>query len=177
MAIELPAGAVDAAEASAHIGTWATVCGRVTTATYAETSNGSPTFLNMGLPHPDQDFTVVIWSDTRASYVEPPERLFAGKAVCVEGTIGEYEEVPQIQAAWAGVRFVDEWEPSLRTSSSLGCEDLPPAEADDWCWDLQAELDGIASDAAAEAMRDVQDWQDSQNYDWNASDEGDAYDP
>lgn len=105
-----PEGALSAVEAGSHLGELATVCGTVASATYAQSSGGSPTFLNLERPYPDHAFTILIWSETRDSYSPPPEVQFAGKAVCVEGIVDEYQGVPQIEAGWGGVGLMETWE-------------------------------------------------------------------
>lgn len=42
-----------ASEAKDHIGEQATVCGKVVSTRYAESSRGSPTFLNFDQPYPN----------------------------------------------------------------------------------------------------------------------------
>ena len=56
------AGAISWSQAKAYIGRVKTVRGRVAGAFYASSSNGSPTFLNLGAGYPSpRRFTVVIW--------------------------------------------------------------------------------------------------------------------
>lgn len=86
-----------AERAGAHPGERARVCGRVAGATYAARVDGRPTFLNFGRPHPDADFTAVIWGRDRARFEAPPEELFRGRRVCVAGEIREHEGRPQIE--------------------------------------------------------------------------------
>jgi DNA/RNA endonuclease YhcR with UshA esterase domain len=85
-----------AAEAKAHIGETATVCGTVASARYAAQSRGRPTFLNLDAPYPNQVFTVVIWGDARLNFPEPPEAAYRRKRICVTGLIETYRGVPQI---------------------------------------------------------------------------------
>jgi hypothetical protein len=58
-------------EAKAHIGEVATVCGKVMSARFAESSNRQPTFLNLDQPFPKHIFTVVIFGSDRAKCGEP----------------------------------------------------------------------------------------------------------
>lgn len=60
-----------ATEAKNHIGEQATVCGKVVSTRWAESSRGSPTFLNFDQPYPDQVFTLVIWGSDRSKFGEP----------------------------------------------------------------------------------------------------------
>jgi hypothetical protein len=87
---------IPASEAADHLGELATVCGRVASAAYITSVKGAPTFLNLGRPYPDQDFTVVIWESTRARFGRPPERAFDGKSICVTGRIEAYQGRLQI---------------------------------------------------------------------------------
>ena len=86
---------VSPVDAVSHVGEYARVCGAVASANVAATSAGSPTFLNLGRPYPNQDFTAVVWRETRALFERPPETL-EGKDVCVSGTITIYDGKAQI---------------------------------------------------------------------------------
>ncbi len=87
-------------EAKYHIGERATVCGSVVDTRYASTSNGSPTFLNIGKSYPDPDrFTVVIWGNDRSSFPSAPESYYSGETICVTGLITEYQGGVQIEAS------------------------------------------------------------------------------
>lgn len=88
-------GSITPLEAAAHIGDVATVCGYVANTRYL-TRGRRPTFLNMGRPYPDQDFTVVIWGADRGKFAEAPERAFRNKSICVTGQIEAYRGKPQI---------------------------------------------------------------------------------
>jgi len=82
--------------ASRLIGQQGAIKGRVAGGYFASSSNGRPTFLNLGFDYPDQRrFTVVIWEEDRARF-GAPERRFRGRTVCVTGRISEYNGVPQI---------------------------------------------------------------------------------
>jgi DNA/RNA endonuclease YhcR with UshA esterase domain len=84
-----------AAEAKGHVGEQATVCGKVASTRYAESSRGSPTFLNLDQPYPSPIFTLVIWGSDRAKFGDP-ETIYRGKRVCVTGKISAYRGVPEI---------------------------------------------------------------------------------
>jgi len=86
-----------AVEAKAHIGEQATVCGKVVSTRWAESSHGSPTFLNFDQPYPDQVFTMVIWGSDRAKFGDP-ETTYRGKHVCVTGKIRTFKGVPEVVA-------------------------------------------------------------------------------
>ena len=93
-----PAAARDALappDAIRHVGEAATVCGTVSSATYARRTKGEPTFLNLGRPYPVHDFTALVWGEHRGAFAEPPERL-EGRRICVTGTVSEYRGKAQI---------------------------------------------------------------------------------
>lgn len=91
-----PADFVSADEARNHFGESARVCGKVVSATYAEASSGSPTFLNLDKPYPDHVFTIVVWEEDRASFGGSPEIRFADANVCITGLVKNYQGVAQI---------------------------------------------------------------------------------
>jgi len=81
--------------AQKHIGEKATVCGLVASTYYASTSNGEPTFLNLGEAYPNHVFTAVIWGDNREQFDEP-EMKYRGKTICVTGKIKSYRGMAEI---------------------------------------------------------------------------------
>ncbi len=87
---------IEVEDAASHVGEDATVCGTVASAAYLGRTGGTPTFLNLGRPYPDQLFTVVIWGSSRGLFEDEPEALFDGRRICVTGTIVEYKGKPQI---------------------------------------------------------------------------------
>lgn len=85
-------------EAKSHYGDRCTVCGPVVSATYASSSRGQPTFLNIGKPYPDPArFTVVIWGEDKSSFSSAPESYYRGKSICVTGLIVEYSGAAEIE--------------------------------------------------------------------------------
>ena len=101
-----------------HIGQIGVVCGKVESTHYAENSRGSPTYLNLGKPYPDQVFTVVIWGRYRQKF-DKPEQTYKGKQICVRGKITEYQGIPQIEVV--GKEYIsfagsDRRDPQSRTS-------------------------------------------------------------
>jgi len=83
-------GATNWSAANRLIGRVATIRGRVASAKFAASSNGSPTFLDVGVPYPDpRRFTVVIWIENRARFGQPEVR-YLGRTVCVRGLIRSY---------------------------------------------------------------------------------------
>lgn len=89
---------VAATEAKNHVGENATVCGEVASAHYAMRSRGSPTFINLDRPYPNQVFTVVIWGSDRPKFGNP-ETAYEGKHVCVTGRITLYRGAPETVAS------------------------------------------------------------------------------
>ena len=89
---------ITAFEASGHIGEPAEVCGVVASADFLPSIGGQPTFLNLGRPHPDQPFTVVIWGEDRSRWPVPPEERYLTRHICVTGTIRSHRGTPQIRA-------------------------------------------------------------------------------
>jgi hypothetical protein len=64
---------------------------------YAVASNGSPTFLNLGVDYPNpRRTTIVIWRENRAAF-GAPERRYRGHTVCVRGRVDLYRGVPEIR--------------------------------------------------------------------------------
>jgi DNA/RNA endonuclease YhcR with UshA esterase domain len=84
------------ADAKAHIGEQATVCGVVKSARWASSSNRKPTFLNLDEPYPKQAFTVVIFEENRGKFTPAPEDRFKDKRICVSGKIEEFRGTPEI---------------------------------------------------------------------------------
>jgi hypothetical protein len=84
------------AEAKAHVGEQATVCGVVKSARWASNSGRRPTFLNLDEPYPKQAFTVVIFEENRGKFTPAPEVRFKDKRICVSGKIEEFRGTPEI---------------------------------------------------------------------------------
>jgi hypothetical protein len=82
------------AEAKAHLGESATVCGLIATENTAINSQGKPTFLNLDQPYPHQIFTVLVWEADRTAVGAIPK---TGR-ICANGTISLYRGVPEIVA-------------------------------------------------------------------------------
>ena len=85
-------------EAKDHIGEQATVCGKVVSTRYAESSRGSPTFLNFDQPYPNQVFTLLIWGSDRSKFGNP-ETSYRGKRICVTGKLTSFKGVPEVVAS------------------------------------------------------------------------------
>lgn len=87
-----------AAQAKQHFGQTETVCGEVVSTSYAASSKGHPTFLNLDKQYPNQIFTVVIWGENRTKFGKPEED-YKGKRICVSGKITVYAGKPEIVAS------------------------------------------------------------------------------
>ena len=82
-----------------YVGDHETVQGPVVGTDFAQSSNGQPTFLNVGLDYPDSGrFIVVIWVDDRGNFPEAPEVMYSDKTIRVTGLIQSYEGCAQIEA-------------------------------------------------------------------------------
>jgi DNA/RNA endonuclease YhcR with UshA esterase domain len=87
---------VKAAVAAGYIDKVATVEGTVASVTFIPRIKGRPTFVNLEKKHPHSPFTVVIWSNTRNKFVQPPDEVLKDKTIRVTGRIGLHDEKPQI---------------------------------------------------------------------------------
>jgi hypothetical protein len=83
---------ISAAQAAKHVGERETVCGTIASEHTASSSRGTPTFINLEKPYPEQIFTVLVWGDDRANV----GRLPRSGRVCATGTITEYHGSPEI---------------------------------------------------------------------------------
>ena len=81
------------AQAKAHLGESATVCGKVAGERTATSSRGEPTFINLDAAYPYQVFTILVWGDDRKNVGELPQ---VGNRVCATGKIQDYKGVPEI---------------------------------------------------------------------------------
>lgn len=88
----------DPADAADHIGQEATVCGEVTSAKFSSHRKRKPTFIDFGPPHPNQQFTALIWGEYRDKFDYELEGLY-GKTICVSGTISEHKGKPEIKVS------------------------------------------------------------------------------
>lgn len=91
------AGTLPAGEAKNHMGENATVCGAVASVFFAAGSRGTPTFVNLDKPYPNQVFTILIWGDDLPRFKENPIS-WEGKKACATGTISTYKGIPEIVA-------------------------------------------------------------------------------
>lgn len=96
VALLLQTSPLTTAEAKAHIGKEATVCGKVASARWAMDSNRRPTFLNLDAAYPKQLFTAVIFEEHRAKFSPPAEEQVKDRNICVTGKIEEFRGTPEI---------------------------------------------------------------------------------
>ena len=87
------------AQAKAHEGENATVCGAVASERTATSSRGEPTFINLDSTYPNQVFTILIWGDDKKNVGELPH---VGSHVCAKGLITDYHGVPEIVVRSSG---------------------------------------------------------------------------
>ncbi len=73
-----------------------TISGVVASTHYVESGNGQPTFLNLGKPYPDQDWTVVIWGRDRGNFPQPPEKFYLHKNITATGEATRYRNKSQL---------------------------------------------------------------------------------
>jgi DNA/RNA endonuclease YhcR with UshA esterase domain len=90
--ISVPAQTLSTMDAAQHVGQHATVCGEIAGEHTAESSRGTPTFINLDKPYPSQVFTILIWGENKPSVGSFPT---SGR-VCATGIITEYRGAPEI---------------------------------------------------------------------------------
>lgn len=162
----IPKKATTAKQAGNNIGKTKTVCGKVATATYAKSTTGRPTYLNLDKPYPRQIFTILIWSEYRSLYKRAPEKLFRGKTVCVRGPISTYNGTPQIIARGSKVwipkqKTVTVSKPSKATAkSSTSSRSGAVSGYDDYDYS-DAWIDAAIEADIDRMMDDYDDWLDS----------------
>ena len=75
-----------------------TVCGPVMRTTFSQTTNGQPTYLDLGRTYPDPArFSFLIWGNQRAYFPSEPEVLYRGKTICVTGKIVSYKSTLEME--------------------------------------------------------------------------------
>jgi hypothetical protein len=81
------------AQARAHDGESAKVCGTVGNEHTAMASPGKPTFMDLDSAFPEQRFALLVWDQDRENVGELPR---VGAHICATGVINYYRGVPQI---------------------------------------------------------------------------------
>jgi DNA/RNA endonuclease YhcR with UshA esterase domain len=85
-------------EADGYIGEFVTVCGPVVSAYFATSTNGQPTFLNIGKEYPDPErFTALIWGRDLEYFPFNPDEYYFGKTICIQGLVEEYKGTLEIE--------------------------------------------------------------------------------
>jgi hypothetical protein len=85
-------------EADGYIDEFITVCGPVVSAYFATSTNGQPTFLNIGKEYPDPErFTALIWGRDLEYFPFNPDEYYFGKIICVQGLVEEYKGTLEIE--------------------------------------------------------------------------------
>jgi hypothetical protein len=90
------AHAVSSKHARKYVGRVVTVKGRVVRTYFASSTNGRPTFLDVGYAYPDsRRFSIVIWIEDRSKFGRPERRYYL-HTVCVRGRAETYQGTPEI---------------------------------------------------------------------------------
>jgi hypothetical protein len=83
-------------EAAKHVGDNVKVCGKIYGGRFFETSNNSPTLLNMGAAYPNSPITIMLSLDVRNKLGYTPEQELKEKNVCVSGKVELFKGKPEI---------------------------------------------------------------------------------
>ncbi len=94
--VEFKKGQVTASQAKYFIGDECTVCGKVVSTKFLESSNAQPTFINLDKKFPEQVFTLVIFGKDRMNFTYEPEKYLYGKTICIKGKVDERKGTPQM---------------------------------------------------------------------------------
>ena len=78
-----------------YVGDSVEVCGVVSGGIYLQSSQNSPTLINVGGQYPNQLLTVVIFGTYRSLFTTP-ETSWLNKEICIKGKVELYREKPQI---------------------------------------------------------------------------------
>jgi hypothetical protein len=80
-----------------HVGDSVKLMAKIYGGKYLESSQGTPTFLNVGAKYPDNPLTLVIWSDVRKQFKGAPEDMYnQGYEEWITGRIELYRGKPEI---------------------------------------------------------------------------------
>ncbi|MEP6712446.1 MAG: hypothetical protein ABJA37_08525 [Ferruginibacter sp.] len=85
--------------AAKHIGEKVVICSKVYGIKLIESSK--MTFIDLGAKYPNSKLTVVIPGKNRANFKQLPETIYAGKNICVTGTIISFKGKPEIEVSSA----------------------------------------------------------------------------
>lgn len=167
----LPNGAITAAAAAKRVNKVAIVCGKVASATYAKTTKGKPTFLNLDKPFPKAIFTIVIWKEDRPAFAVAPEKAFLNEWACIQGRVENYKGIPQITSVGGDVMRPDDFVPWTKdelacvkrgTRMGWGCETYLDVQIE-----IRAVLVSQGYDAYYDVMDDLNDFYTDGLSDWD----------
>lgn len=78
---------IDLNDAGKHIGDSVTICAKA----FGVTATDKITFINVGADYPNAPLTVVIYAKDYANFKAQPATGYAGKQVCITGTLKSYK--------------------------------------------------------------------------------------
>ena len=93
----IPEASIETVDALQFVGSVMEVCGDVVSAETVFHLRGEPTFINFGRPHPNQEFTAVLWAQERNRHSFPTEFELVNRRVCITGRIEDHNGTPQIR--------------------------------------------------------------------------------
>ena len=99
---------VPPSEATKHIGEQATVCGTIADKHVASQSRGTPTFIDLDKPYPNQTFSIVVWQRDKAIVGSLP----ASGKLCVAGLVEQYRGKAEIVLHAASSWYVPKSQPA-----------------------------------------------------------------
>lgn len=94
--VDFKKGQVTAEQAKYFVGDECTVCGKVVSTKFLESSNSQPTFLNLDKKFPEQVFTLVIFGKDRVNFTYAPEEYLYNKTICIKGKVEDRNGTPQM---------------------------------------------------------------------------------
>jgi hypothetical protein len=86
--------AISAKDAAKHIGEKVTICDKIWSTKFFDSSN--MTLLDMGGYNPNQLLTIVIKGEDRGKFKGKPEDNYKGHNVCITGTLVDFKGKPEI---------------------------------------------------------------------------------
>lgn len=87
----IPSDAIEWTNASKYLGKTVTVYGPIVNSTSASSSNGLPTYLDMGAAYPASSrVSIVIWEEDAHNFPQSPTSMYEGKTICVTGEVYSY---------------------------------------------------------------------------------------
>jgi hypothetical protein len=97
---QIPDGAIKWTKAGKHVGETVTVYGPVKGSKYASTSNGEPTYIDIGASYPDSSrVSIVVWGEDRGSFSGSPEDMYLGETIAVTGEVYTYSDACNIEVS------------------------------------------------------------------------------